>query len=219
MKMKTVCLIVVCASCVFADPVTWNFTGRVSQVNNGTNILSVYTLGDTLSGSITVDTALAVLDWEGPSYNIYSGALQSFWLDNGQQNIGFNSRGLINVKNDSIEGFGTVDLLRFYHDTFGPTEFVGDSINGLSISSIQLSLYWPETTFSDNTLPSEIDFNSIDRWGLQITYSKWSPESGTQSEYLFIEPAAVPEPATAIMLFAGGSIAFLVHRLRRWANR
>lgn len=30
---------------------------------------------------------------------------------------------------------------------------------------------------------------------------------------------AVPEPATAMMLFFGGGIGFSIHRLRRWANR
>jgi len=30
---------------------------------------------------------------------------------------------------------------------------------------------------------------------------------------------AVPEPATAMMLFFGGGVGFIIHRLRRWANR
>lgn len=44
----------------------------------------------------------------------------------------------------------------------------------------------------------------------------------TSRDMLFVisgTPAAVPEPATAMMLFFGGGVGLVVHRLRRWANR
>ncbi len=210
---KMIALILLIGASVFAEPVVWDFTGRIASVNNGTNILSVYTLGDILSGSIVVDVAEGVLDDSNSTYSTYSIALQSLWFDNGVQDIGFETRGLIDVSNDN---FGRDDM-RFYHDTSGQREFVGDSINGLSLFSIILTLEWPEDEFSDNSL-SEIDFGSITTWGLQVTYSKSIPMEPIQNEYMYITPA-VPEPATAMMLFFGGGIGFVIHRLRRWANR
>jgi hypothetical protein len=222
MKKKwIVCVILLSTvSIVRAEPVTYNFTGDITLISNrsGTaNTNTTYSVGQTITASVTYDLATGGegLDFTGSS--TYTNVLKSFWVDNGIETIG---RTALDVDSEAIfrvDNQRVYDGVSFKMSASGAALFTGSSFNGFPLSSILLSFDTSDTSlYSDTSIPSSIDPSDFRMPMLLITYG----DSGGDGGYVvFAQQQAVPEPATAMMLFFGGGIGFVVHRLRRWANR
>jgi hypothetical protein len=198
-----------------AAPVTWNFVGTVTHID--TNAFdSVYTLGQTVNLSLEFDLANGIADGypgtatsNSPGMGAYSGVINSFTMDIGSEVLGgFSSDETFLVQN-ALDGTVSRDKVAFMN--FEPG---GNSIGTWENINIQFVLTGASSTvFSDATLPDTLDLEDFQWLGGTIEYEEpWDPQG---SQRVYIQFAAVPEPATAGLLGLSSLLLFVIRRMQK----
>ncbi|MGE4488481.1 MAG: PEP-CTERM sorting domain-containing protein [Kiritimatiellales bacterium] len=134
-------------------------------------------------------------------------------MDNGTETIG----GSV----DENEGY--LPLFQVVNDSYGSDKLVfsfyhgqgtlGTPVEGLGLDVLTLSLSSSNTNlFSDASVPASINPFDFDTEGIFLMYAEGA------SNYMVSSVQAVPEPASALMLFFGAGVGFLTYRLRRWSS-
>lgn len=188
----------------YADTITFTFTGTATSVNP--LVASTFTPGDTLSGSLSFDSALVDSN-ANPNVGAYA-PLSSLMFTVGSYSPSFVAgSGLVRVVNGSPGS----DQLSFTGDVTGPL------VNGFRPYQLQLALTDPTgLAFSSDALPtafasgqfavSSFTFTFSNRADPSDTTSPGTNFTGVQGTFSGSSGSPVPEPAT-LPLLAGGLAA------------
>lgn len=215
MKKIILCLTLLAGTLACAELVTYNFSGEVSYID--TSLADVtdttYSIGQTITAVISYDLATGSVVFNTSSSSDYTGSLQSLWVNNGAETIGGSAVDGNAVYTTVFNDSAGTDAIQF-RITSDENPPVGTGVEALPLDNIWLTFTSLNTDqYADTSLPESVDPADFTFERLQITYYA----RGVGNYIVNVD--AVPEPATAMMLFFGGGIGFVVNRLRRWANR
>ncbi len=204
---------------------TYNFSAEVIRIDTTVSNVTdaTYSIGQTLNGTITYDLAEGGL-WA--EYGTYTNMVLSAWVSTGTELLGgsiSNGHSSVSIFRDNVEyaegAYDNFEAILFNQYFDSPDSPIGGTpVEGLELDRIGFGLGTFNTNvLADSSLPTALDLSDFNSWGTIVLYY----ENATHDEVYNIVAAvqAVPEPATAMMLFFGGGIGFIAHRLRRWANR
>lgn len=147
----------------------------------------------------------------------YTNIVQSLWVNTGAETVG----------GSFPEGFNGWDSV-FVRDTSNDTISFQLYVTAGSFGAQDMGSYFLESitfsltdvggeVFSDETLPASLDLADFDLANVELRYYSFET---FRDYYVYgsMQVGSVPEPATAMMLFFGGGLAFLTNRLRQRAS-
>jgi hypothetical protein len=194
-----------------ASLATYNFTGDITQVDDG---FTAFSVGETFSGSLTynLDTPNTGDDVSG----VYDGLTSLTFNIGGYTFSMTNPSGTFEVQvgNQGTNGTSTETTDRF-SVLSDATNGLSGSIPGFTIGSIILRL--DDSTgnlFSTDALPSDVTLADFDSNGVFVSFDA-VVDPGISGELTAFAPAAIPEPGSLAILAGALAGMFVMTRRRR----
>jgi PEP-CTERM motif len=182
-----------------AAPSTFNFNGTATSVNS--LVSSQYAIGNSLSGSLTYDSALVDTD-ASATRGLYAPLSSLTFTLNGNVHTFVSGTGFDNIEVQNSSS----DQLVFRADVAGPT------VNGFKPFFLTLTLADPTgLALNSDALPTSFNISQFPQASFTVSFTnRTNPHDLTSPGTNFTgvsgtltSGAAVPEPATLTMLGTG----------------
>jgi hypothetical protein len=216
-----------------AETQTWRFSGALDSVS--ASLSSYFSIGDTLSISMDVDTSVAVYNPDRPSFYQSTGSYRDAvsngsvtvdgWYDAAFESVS-NLSGTIDVINTAADAFSGYDQLTMtFNDGIAPDSVTGPNVGSYEISSIEFNFYNADSPF-EMILGNGASYPNADI-AFPVIGETFFPDLATNAYEFRIRFAGdgqdmitgsltlVPEPSDGIWLMAAAGMSALAWRRLR----